>query len=277
MPGVGSVTAQARGPGTAHLSWTLAFSGGVAVSHFVIEYRLQDSVSKWYQASTVPWNQTSTVLGNQTSINRTLPVPGNLRQSLVYDLEAESLYLFRVAAVNQLGMGNFTQTPQAIHSDAEGVPSPPTRPLIMGWGPNKVILSTSIPNIGSNLSTFRLVALSGGSSPRLTASLSLEEYQDGDTITLTGENTRYHGDLTFQVYAVNSLGPSLLSGSSLQGQYRNVHTHTQAGLRVLYFMKYMTKMPIGTKINFYSTPEKVLSIIFWNLLLGGECGVSAQC
>jgi len=210
------VTAQVQGPGLALLSWTLAYSGGVAVSHFVIEYRLQDSSSMWHLASTVPWNQTHQTGSSRT--NRTLPVPGNLRQAQVYDLEAEKLYLFQVAAINKLGRGSFTPIPQAILSDAKGVPSPPTRPLVVGWGPNKVVLSTSVLTIGSNLSTFRLVALSGGTNPGLTASLSVDQYQGGDIVTLTGENTSYHGDLTFQVYAVNSLGPSLLSDRSLSGQ-----------------------------------------------------------
>ncbi len=209
VPGVSLVTAEVGGPGSVVVSWALTFSGGCPVNKFFIEYRLNDS-SSWLHARTVP--------GYESDV-QPLGVSSQVRQTVVYGLEAEKYYYFRVAASNALGKGSYSAIPQAILSDAEGVPSPPAQPEILGYGINQVIISTSILNLGSN-SSFWLGAyevLGTVRRPGVTQVYVPDNYRKGDAVTLTWGNTSYRGDMMFQVYAVNQFGSSPLSKLSLTG------------------------------------------------------------
>lgn len=210
VPGVGSVKALAQGPSSANLSWTLAFSGGSPITKFVIEFRRNDS-SAWHPALTVPWNETGDINKMASDISP------DIRQTTIFGLEAREFYQFRMAASNRLGMGPFSVTTQAILSNSKGVPSPPSRPVVTGWGPNQVVISTSIPKIGSD-SSLRLGVYEILNETKTLRVVELD-YQEGEAVTLVWENTSYHGDLSFQVFAVNLFGPSLPSEDSLKGSY----------------------------------------------------------
>lgn len=213
------MTARVHGPGSALLSWTLRFSGGLPVTNFTIDFRLNDS-SSWHSALVTPWNQTS---GATTVHSSALPtiVSASSRQAVIYGLESQQYYQFRVAGSNEMGTGGYSKTLQAVLSDTEGVPSPPAKPVIVGWGPNEVVLSTSISNIGgSNTSGLRLGTYeieAGAGELRLLGVQTSLDYVEGDVVTLTWDDVRYHGDLRFQLYALNHLGRSLPSEVSLKG------------------------------------------------------------
>ena len=211
-PGVGSVMAVVKGPSSAQVRWTLAFSGGIPVDTFLVDYRRNDS-SKW--------NSVRTITGDAISSSKShLVVSPWLRQVIAYGLESMEFYVFRVAGSNHLGVGDYIETDVAILSHLQGVPSSPSQPQIHGWGKNTVVISTSIPKFGSqvNFSLSIVVFLNQVQVSTMIRIDLPEDYQERNEILLTLANISYRGEKTFQALATNFLGPSLPSDVSLEGK-----------------------------------------------------------
>lgn len=205
------MTAVVNGPSSAIVTWTLAFSGGIPVNKFTIEYRRNDS-SKWNSGRTKTWDGVD-------SSNLNSAISPGVRQIVVYGLESAEFYEFRLSGSNHLGMGDYRETSEAIRSHQQGVPSSPSIPQIRGWGENEVVISTSIPKFGSklNFSFSIIVLLNEVENSGINAIMLAEDYREGDEILLTLKNVSYRGEIAFQALATNYLGPSLPSDVSLEG------------------------------------------------------------
>ena len=135
-------------------------------------------------------------------------------------LEAQELYIFRVAGANRLGQGNFVTTEDTLLSHHIGVPSPPSQPEIVSWSDEGVIISTIVHKFGSSLD-FMLIpvkflnetVVSSGVGTALPGNYTL-----GDEVQLHMRNVSYRGDWRFAVIASNRLGSSLTSQLSLRGR-----------------------------------------------------------
>ena len=87
VPHVGSVSGTVYGPGSAHVSWTLAFSGGRPVEFFEIGF-MKVNDSEWWEADIN--------LDGRSNMNSSYGVPPDFRSWIVSELEAREQYLFRV-------------------------------------------------------------------------------------------------------------------------------------------------------------------------------------
>lgn len=209
VPGIGSVASFTHGPGSANISWTLAFSGGHPVTQFHIECKLNNSFT---------WRRVlSSTEVEEQDMNTTIS-PDN-RFHVVHQLEAEEHYVFRVAGSNILGRGDFTETSETLLSHHIGVPSPPTRPEILSWKGNCVTISTTISKFGSesNFSLGYVLMLNGTRVSAVTGMDLPEGYKLNESVELSLSNVSYRGDWMFSVFATNYLGSSLLSEPSLAG------------------------------------------------------------
>jgi len=164
-------------------------------------------------------------------------VSADTRCSVVHYLESEEHYHFRVAGSNILGMGEFTETDEAVLSHQTGVPSPPTKPVITTWTGDTVTVNTTLIKFGSkvNLSLSCVLLLNGTEIARFVGIELPQDYKLNQEVELLLTNVSYRGDLRFAVFATNYLGPSLLSELSLTGQFvmleglvrsgNNLHVH----------------------------------------------------
>ena len=203
------MTSVVHGPGSANISWSLAYSGGHPVQEFHVEYRRNDSLT---------WSRV--VLNRDQEFDAGLAViPPERRLQMVHHLEAEEYYIFRVAASNRLGMGEFTETTETLLSHHIGVPSPPSQPLLVSWSRDSVIISTSLHKFGSERDfSLGSVLILNGTVVSTAMGMDLpENYTLGEELELTLGNVTYRGDWRFAVFASNYLGSSLLSEPSLTG------------------------------------------------------------
>ncbi len=211
-----------QGPGSANISWTLAFSGGLPVEGFHIEFRRNDSLV-WHRGALVTEEEEfGALLTNGGGINAdSMVVPANRRFQIVGGLEAEELYMFRVAGSNGLGRGEFVATEELLLSHHTGVPSPPAQPQIIGWRDDSVTINTTLHKFGSELdfSLRSILVLNGTVVSADDVGVSLPgNYSLGEGVELTMTNISYRGDLRFAVIASNHLGSSLASELSLRGK-----------------------------------------------------------
>ena len=198
-----------HGPASANVSWTLAFSGGVPVEGFHIEFRRNDSLI---------WQRALVMEEGEPSEN--LMVSPNKRFQVVGGLEAEELYVFRVAGSNGLGRGKFVVTEEFLLSHHIGVPSPPTAPQIISWREDSVTISTSVQKFGSEFDfLLNSVLVLNGTVVSTEVGTSLPgNYTRGEEVELQMRNISYRGDLRFAVIASNHLGSSPASQLSLRGK-----------------------------------------------------------
>lgn len=199
------------GPGAANISWTLAFSGGFPVQQFHIEFRRNDS-EEW-----------RAVFSSSNRESAGVAISPDNRYHIVHQLEAQEEYVFRVAASNELGRGEFTEVHEPLLSHHIGVPSPPAQPVITGWGEDFVTISTNVPKFGSELGfSLSSVLILNGTQVSVSSETGLpENYSLGEELELVMGNVTYRGDWRFAVLATNYLGSSPLSEWSLRGV---VHT-----------------------------------------------------
>lgn len=150
-------------------------------------------------------------------------VSSNKRSQVVGSLEAEELYVFRVAGSNLMGRGEYVETSQLLLSHQVGVPSPPTKPRIISWNDNSMTISTTVTKFGSeqNFSLNSILVLDDAEvSTGVRMSLA-DNYTLGSEVRLRMRNVSYRGDLRFAVKASNHLGSSLASEPSLRGNYHS--------------------------------------------------------
>ncbi len=205
VPGIGLVTSQIYGPGSAQLAWKLDSSGGLPVEHFSVGYRRESAPSTaWRKAG---------------EISRISPYA---RRLIVRELEASELYVFRVSASNQLGLGKYEETREHLLSHHLGVPSPPTQPHVIAWTDNSVIVNTTLSKFGSrtNFSLNVIVFLNDTEIAEWTELTLSENYTAGRGIEIALVNVSYRRMLRFVAYATNYLGCSLPSNTSLEGKHQ---------------------------------------------------------
>ena len=209
MPHVGSVSGRVSGPGAGHVTWTLAFSGGLAVQFFEINFK---------RVNDTQWQDENSLRVDSSTTNSSFGIPPDFRSWIVNRLEAEEYYLFRVRAKNELGYGNFTESLVPILSHSLGVPSPPSRPVMVGWAENYAIVSSSVVKLGlpavENVTMSVILMQRGVELERQTFEV-LTDYVLGSEIQLTYSNLSYRGDWQFAVSCSNVLGESIQSPLSL--------------------------------------------------------------
>lgn len=179
------------------------------MQQFHIEFRRND---------TVTWRPAFSSMDEELDSTNMTVSPGR-RYHIVHRLESQENYIFRVAGSNKLGKGDFTEATQLLLSHHIGVPSPPLRPVIVGWGEDSATISTNIPKLGSELD-FSLSSILILNGTRVSTSVGMtlpENYTLGEELELTVMNVTYRGDWRFAVFATNYLGSSLLSEPSLTG------------------------------------------------------------
>ena len=211
MPHVGSVIATVFGPGAAHVSWTLAFSGGLPVQFFDLSFK---------KANDTQWQEILPLSSSNSSFS-SYTIPPDFRSWIVNGLESEEHYLFRVRAVNNLGFGNFTVTRTTTLSHIFGVPSPPEKPVITGWADNFAVITSSILKLGlpdsENFTVSVVLMQNGVEFERQTFDFSSRDYVVGSQFQLQFLNLSYRGDWQFTVSCSNDLGESVSSPTSLHG------------------------------------------------------------
>lgn len=211
MPHVGSVTGRIHGPGAVHVSWTLAFSGGLAVQFFEISFKKVND-SQW-------WNINSHVSGSSRP-NSSFGIPEEFRSWIVNRIEAEEYYVFRVRGMNHLGYGMYTESSDPILSHRFGVPSPPSRPVVVGWAQDYAIFSSSIYKLGlpdaENITVSIILMQNGAEIERQIFEVSTD-YVLSSELQLTYLNLSYRGDWQFTASCSNALGESTPSPLSSEG------------------------------------------------------------
>ena len=105
VPAVREVLATVHSPATVNVSWTLFYTGGSPVDLFSVQYRKNNS----------DWWRTGLMLSQ---------IASNVSSTLVRGLEGGVVYVFGVAATNELGKGEITVS-MPIISHALGI-APPT-------------------------------------------------------------------------------------------------------------------------------------------------------
>ena len=199
------------GPGAAHVSWTLAFSGGRSVEFFEIGFKKVNE-SEWWQADIS--------LAGRSITNSSYGVPPDFRSWIVAGLEAREQYLFRVRAMNELGYGSYTVSLAPILSHELGVPSPHSRPVISGWAEDYALVKSSISKLGlpsaENFTVFVILMQDRLEVERQMFELP-NDYELGSEIEFEFANLSYRGDWQFIVSSLNTLGESIPSPPSLHG------------------------------------------------------------
>ena len=108
VPGVGSVRASVYGPGSMEVTWTLAYSGGLPVLYFELQF--QKLNTEWQK----PRSPCNNVISRQSRFSTSAVVVPHSRLWIVNGLESEELYRFRVRAVNELGEGEYVTSEPAL-------------------------------------------------------------------------------------------------------------------------------------------------------------------
>lgn len=211
VPHVGSVTGRIHGPGAALVSWTLAFSGGLVVQFFEISFKKVND-TQW-------WDIYSLISGSSLP-NSSFSIPGEFRSWIANGLEAEEYYLFRVRGMNDLGYGRYTESSDPVLSHRFGVPSPPSRPVVVGWAKDYAIFSSSIYKLGlpdaENVTVSIILMQNGAEIERQIFEVSTD-YVPTSELQLTYLNLSYRGDWQFTVSCSNVLGESIPSPPSSEG------------------------------------------------------------
>lgn len=211
VPGVGSVTSAVDGPGSANVSWTLAYSGGLPVQSFFVEYRRND---------TTTW-QRPRIEGEELHIAANSSVSPEKRFHIVRNLESQELYEFRVAGSNKLGTGDFRHVDEPLLSHEIGVPSPPSRPRITSWKEGCATIAANLSKFGSR-SDFSLgyILVLNGTQVRTVVGIEFHgNYTLGERVEIAVVNVTYMGDWQFAMLASDYLGYSLPSELSLRGKF----------------------------------------------------------
>lgn len=209
VPGVGSVSSAVNGPGSANVSWALAYSGGLPVQHFFVDYRRNDTPT-WQRAQ---------ARGAEPHFANSSVLPER-RFHMVHNLESQELYEFRVAGSNVLGMGDFQHTGELLLSHEIGVPSPPSRPRITSWKEGCATITANLSKFGSRreFSLGYILILNDMRVLTVTGIDFQGSYIQGEEVEISVANVSYRGDWRFAVLASNYLGSSLPSEPSLDGK-----------------------------------------------------------
>ena len=211
------MTAAVHGPGACVVHWTLAYSGGLPVQLFQIQFqRVNDSY--WRNVTESASIDLSTELS-------TVAVPPNLRYWTIHDLESLEEYHFRVRGINEIGRGQFTSTATPVTSHHIGVPSQPARPAVVSWTENYALVGSSVAKVGTG-STLQVVAVLVLNGVRVsTQTETVYNYSQGMEFIVKYSNISYRGDWQFQMKAANHIGISKPSIISLPGTYVNAHKY----------------------------------------------------
>lgn len=204
------MTSIVDGPGSANVSWTLAYSGGLPVQSFIIEYRRNDTAT-WQRARSE---------GEKLNIAANSSVSPTRRSHIVQNLESEELYEFRVAGSNRLGTGDFRHVDEPLLSHEIGVPSPPSQPRITSWKEGCATIAANLSKFGSRLDfSLGYILILNGTQVQTVVGIEFHgNYTLGERVEITVANITYMGDWQVAVLASNYLGCSLPSDPSLRGK-----------------------------------------------------------
>lgn len=205
------MTSAVTGPGSANVSWTLAFSGGQPVQSFFIEYKRNDS-NTWQRAQSEREGLRDHILGRNSS------VPPETRFYIVRNLESQEAYEFRVSGSNEFGMGDFQHVDELLLSHEIGAPSPPSQPLITSWKEGCVTITANLTKVGSTAEfSLGYILILDSVPTRVVTGIS---YMGNFTqVEVAVTNITYRGDWQFAMLALNSFGHSLPSETSLRGKF----------------------------------------------------------
>lgn len=201
------MSAVVSGPGSANVSWSLAYSGGLPVQHFLVEYRRND---------TPIWRRARAEEAQITNSG----VPPERRFHIVRGLESDELYEFRVAASNEFGTGDYQNSSELLLSHEVGVPSPPSRPRVTSWKEGCATIDAKMSKFGSRLD-FSLGYILILNDTQASAVVGIDfpgNYTLGEEVEIEVLNVSYRGDWRFAMLASNYLGSSLPSEYSLKGE-----------------------------------------------------------
>ena len=217
MPGVGSVTSAIAGPGSAEVSWTLAYSGGLPVQNFIVEYKRNDSTT-WQRAQSEGEELQEHILGTNSSI------PPETRFHIVRNLESQEVYEFRVSGSNELGTGDFQHVNEPLLSHEIGVPSPPSQPHITSWKEGCATITANLSKFGSTMEfSLGYILILGDVPMAIVTRIDFAgNFILGEQVEVTVMNITYRGDWQFAMLAMNSLGHSLPSEPSLRGKFARI-------------------------------------------------------
>ena len=178
---------------------------------FLVEYRRNDTPT-WRRIDTSEAGEGGSQDGT---------ISPESRSHVIFSMESEEFYEFRVAGFNGRGVGGFGETVEPLLSHVIGVPSPPTIPRVVGWNQSRVTIATAVTKFGSRMN-FSLGSILILNDTDTTADVIMgylsEDYTLGEEVELTLVNVSYRGDLKFAVIASNYLGSSPQSDSSLKGE-----------------------------------------------------------
>ena len=185
IPGTPNAPTATRGDTSVSLSWTAPANGGSAITDYLIQYS-SNSGSSW------------TTFADGTSASTTATVTG---------LTNGTSYVFRVAAVNIAGAGDYSSASSPVIP--AGVPVAPGAPTPTA-GNASVSLSWTAPSAnGSAITDYKIYYSTSASG---TYTLFSDTVSTTTSVTVTGltNGTAYF----FKIAAVNSVGDSALSAAS---------------------------------------------------------------
>ena len=185
IPGTPNAPTATRGDTSVSLSWTAPSNGGSAITDYLIQYS-SNGGSSW------------TTFADGTSASTTATVTG---------LTNGTSYVFRVAAVNIAGAGNYSSASSPVVP--AGVPVAPGAPTPTA-GNASVSLSWTAPSAnGSAITDYKIYYSTSASG---TYTLFSDTVSTTTSVTVTGltNGTAYF----FKIAAVNSVGDSALSAAS---------------------------------------------------------------
>jgi titin len=182
VPGAPTSVAGTAGNSQVTLSWSApSSSGGGPVTDYVVQYSL-DSGTSW------------TTFNDGTSSSTGAVVTG---------LANGTVYVFRVAAVNSLGTGNYSSSSAGITPD-NSPPGTPTALTATGWNTFVELNWTAPANNGGNAITDYIIQYSTDGGSNWTTFTDGTSALTSATVTGLVNGTSY----TFRVSAVTSAGSS---------------------------------------------------------------------
>jgi hypothetical protein len=185
IPGTPNAPTATRGDTSVSLSWTAPANGGSAITDYLVQYS-SNSGSSW------------TTFADGTSASTTATVTG---------LTNGTSYVFRVAAVNIAGAGDYSSASSPVIP--AGVPVAPGAPTPTA-GNASVSLSWTAPSAnGSAITDYKIYYSTSAGG---TYTLFSDTVSTTTSVTVTGltNGTAYY----FKVAAVNAVGDSALSAAS---------------------------------------------------------------